>query len=114
MSLSCSCFDYDADWYYEVANDFMVLDTKRSRKCCSCGKRIAVVDEAVKVYRNRPAREGVEMNIYGDDHDAVSMSPWYLCETCGGLYWSIEDLGMCCSIENDIAAQIRDYMEASK
>ncbi len=39
------------------------------------------------------------------------MAAWYLCEKCGGLYMAVQDLGMCCDVTENIAKQIRDYME---
>ena len=41
MSLSCSCGDDDGcAWYFAGPSDFSKLETKRSRRCCSCGAKI--------------------------------------------------------------------------
>lgn len=115
MSLSCSCEDPgDCTWYYTVAEDFSVLKTKRARRCCSCKKKLMPGDDVVAFLRSRYPLTEVEEKIYGDDWEAVPLATWYMCETCGGLYYSISDLGFCCDIEEDIAAQIREYREAER
>lgn len=109
MSLSCSCENDDAEWYYEADDDFSTLATKRSRRCCSCRKRIAVGDECVHLRRWRsPGYDTIEERIYGEDGE-VALASWYLCETCGGLHWAVTDLDMCLDIDQNIAAQIKEY-----
>lgn len=110
MSLSCYCDSDDADWYYEPADDFSVLDTKRSRRCCSCGEKIAVGEDVLRFRRFRSPNDefGIEESIYGDE---VPLAPWYMCETCGGLFWAVQDLGMCCDITHNIAGQIKEYRQ---
>jgi hypothetical protein len=100
MSVACDC-STDGDWYYYGPSDFQVLDTKRSRKCYSCGERIAVGDECASFPRYRPARDDfsrasyIEQTIYGDE---VPVATWYACETCAGVYFSITELGYCVMI----------------
>ncbi len=109
MSLSCSCDADGADWYYEPAKDFSVLETKRGRKCCSCGAKIQPEEEVMKFRRWREPSDRcnyIEESIYGDE---VPMAPWFMCETCGGLYLAVDDLGMCCDISENIAHQIKEY-----
>ena len=109
MSLSCSCDNDGADWWYEPSSDFAVLATKRSRKCCSCGTKIKPGDEALYLRRWRSPSmrcNYIEESIYGEE---VPLAPWFLCETCGGLYFAVQDLGMCCDISDNIAHQIREY-----
>lgn len=112
MSLFCGvdgCHD-DADWWWYQPSDEAPLATKRSRKCCSCGEKIAVGNVARKVRRYRPPSERcnyIEESIYGDE---VPLADWYLCETCGNLYDSIVELGFCCSLgDQSLAAQIKEY-----
>lgn len=109
MSISCSCDFDDCDWYYTLATDFALLATKRSRKCCSCGTKINVGDDMVTITRWRDPRDAVEDRIYGYGGE-VSMAPLHLCETCGGLLWAVQDLGMCCDITKNIKQQIKEYM----
>ena len=99
MSVACDC-STDGDWYYYGPSDFQVLETKRMRKCLSCGERIAVGDECAEFPRYRPSREDggddwLEERIYGDE---VPLATWYACETCAGLYFSITELGYCVMI----------------
>ena len=115
MGLSCSCDDYDGDgWYFYEPKDYAPLATKRSRKCCSCKARIAVGDLSVMFERQKQAGyDTVEEKIYGEGGE-IPMAPWFMCERCGGLYMSVSDLGFCCDIEEDIATQIREYMEETR
>lgn len=106
MSLYCDT-DYDeADWYYTPTHDFVTLDTKRRRRCCSCTAVLTPGDDVVRLDRHRGPRHDIEESIYGDE---VPMAPWWLCETCGGLHMSLSDLGFCCDISENIADQIREY-----
>lgn len=108
MSLSCDCGFDDFDWYYNVHPDCAPLRTRRSRRCLSCKALIHVGDDCVLVFRWREPKTIIEERIYGDGGE-VPMRDRYLCETCGGLYWAIDDLGMCCDIEKPIKDQIAEY-----
>lgn len=106
MSISCSCDSDDAEWYYTPKEDFSILQTKRSRKCCSCGSKLSVGSEVLHFVRWKSPETYVEERIYGDE---VPLASWYMCETCGGLYMAVQDLGMCCDISENIAGQIKEY-----
>jgi hypothetical protein len=109
MSLSCSCEVDGAEWYYESQEDFRVLQTKRSRKCCSCNSKIEVGQDSLRFHRYRDPSDRcdyIEESIYGDQ---VPLASWYMCETCGGLYFAVQDLNMCCDISENIAQQIKQY-----
>lgn len=106
MSLSCSCGDYDdSSWYYTFGKDFTTLQTKRSRKCCSCGTKIKPGDDCVKFERNRPPNSDIEYRIYGNE---VPLASWYMCEECGGVFLSVDELGMCFNLDGDIREQVRE------
>ena len=105
-SLSCYC-DGDYEWYYE-ADDYAPLPTRRSRKCCSCGARIAVGDTAMRLACRRYAKDDIERNIYGDDPD-VPMPSLYLCETCADLHLSLIELGYCVNATDDRRDLVRQY-----
>ena len=94
MSLSCSCDDSDGDgWWYEGPTDYLRLDTKRSRKCCSCKARIAVGELAIKFRRWRtPDEESVAYRIHGDEEGLAS---WWMCEACADQYFNLTELGFC-------------------
>lgn len=109
MSIFCgNDGDYDGDdWWWCPPNTEVPLATKRSRKCCSCGGRIAVGDTTRKVIRFRPPSSRVEERIHGDE---VPLSDWYLCEKCGDLALSLEELGFCYELGGDsLQTQIADY-----
>jgi DNA-directed RNA polymerase subunit RPC12/RpoP len=102
--------DYDGgDWWWYPPADEKPLATKRSRKCCSCGKKVGVGETARKIARCRPPTEFEETR--GIACDEVPMSDWYLCETCGDLADSLAELGFCYQLGNgeSLKQQIVDY-----
>ncbi len=106
MSLSCYCGDYDdSEWSYTYSNDFTTLQTKRSRKCCSCGYRIKIGDDCMKFDRSKPPGSDIEERIYGDE---VPLASWYMCESCGGVFLSVKELGMCFNLDGNIKEQVRE------
>lgn len=115
MSLSCYCGDDDAaDWQYTVNDDFTILATKHGRKCCSCRMKIKPGDTVLQFNRWRAPLNScyyIEEQIYGDE---VPLAPWFMCETCGGLYMAVNDAGMCCDITENIAQQVRDWSEENR
>ena len=112
MSLSC---DYDGDgdyeWYWYSDDDERPLATKRSRKCCSCGGRIAVGALSRRLFCSRPPNNDIEERIYCDE---VPMASRYFCETCSGLSYSLDELGFCYSIEEPLSEQIKEFREVEK
>lgn len=117
MTLSCYCGDGDYDWYYSAPEDrdgpaYAPLDTKRSRRCCSCKQRIAVGDLAVRFERFRYAEyPSVEANIYGEGGE-VPMPDWFMCERCGDLYYSLTELGFCINLGADsMPALVEEYAD---
>lgn len=112
MSLFCESDDWgdDYDWYWYPPQDEAPLATKRSRKCCSCGERIAVGDVSRKVERMRRPTSDIEERIYGDE---IYLSDWYLCETCGDLSDSLTELGFCYTLGDgeSLKQQIEEYRD---
>ncbi len=116
MGLSCDCsFDGDFDWYWELPSSdtfFQPLNTKRCRRCASCGKRIAVGDECTELHRWRYPRDEppyIEERIYGDE---VPLAPWFLCETCSGLALALDELKFCFTLGHEsLKQQIAEYNE---
>ena len=99
MSVACDC-DSDGDWYYYGPADYSVLNTKRCRKCFSCGERISIGDVCAEFPRYRHGNEWndsdlIKMRVYGDE---IPLTVWYACETCADLYFSITELGYCVMI----------------
>lgn len=114
MSLSCGYCDYDFEpgwtvWY--DPGDYMELDTKRSRKCCSCGGKIAVGDVCSRVPRTKIPEYEVELKIYGEDGEAP-LSNAYACERCTDIFWSLRDLGFeCVYIAEGMPGLLSEYQE---
>jgi hypothetical protein len=113
MSLSCYCESDDPDWWFTTNQDFSTLSTKRGRKCCSCRTRIAPGDCVLEFRRWRNPKYDVEDHIYGECGE-VPLAPWFMCEVCGGLFFAIEELDMCCDIQKNIASQIREFREVER
>lgn len=108
MSLSCTYGDYDeCAWYFANPSDFSKLETKRSRKCCSCGTKIKPGNDCLVFPRWRVADTEIEERIYGDCGE-IPLASWHMCEECGGVYLSVTELGMCFDLDGDIREQVRE------
>ena len=94
MGLSCECDD-GGEWWYRVQDEFSTLQTKRARRCSSCNTLIKVGDVVLKFYISRPPTEFEIETIGICEGDEVPKAPKYLCEPCGDLYLSLDDLGFC-------------------
>ena len=105
MSLSCGC-DADVGWHYYPASDYAPLATKRSRKCCSCGERIAVGDLSLKLERSCPPRNDIEERIYLDE---VPLPSWYLCEDCADQYYNLSELGYCITLPDNLKKLVKEH-----
>ena len=110
MMLACEC-ETGATEFFEPARDFAPLDTKRGRRCSSCKKLIKVGEDCLRFLRYRYAKNDIEERIYGEGHAAVDMPCAYLCESCGGLYMTFEDLGYCVQFDDNMRDLVKDYNE---
>jgi hypothetical protein len=109
MSLSCSCGDpEDCDWYWHEPADYSTLDTKRRRRCKSCGTLIDVGSIVAMFLRDRYANGDIEERIYGEGCE-IPMAEWYHCETCADLYFSLSELGFCVSPDEDMRGLVKEY-----
>lgn len=53
----------------------------------------------------------IELDIYGDDGE-IPRAPWFLCETCADLYFSLRELGFeCVAPDENIRELVREYAE---
>ncbi|MFA7287426.1 MAG: hypothetical protein WC055_00955 [Melioribacteraceae bacterium] len=127
MSLSCYCAEWEGDgWFYILAEKvltegygnvppemeyFFPLNTKKSRKCCSCGAKIKVNDLSLRFNRWRGPTE-FEEDKFG--YTEVKISPWFMCEKCGEIYLNLEALGFCINIEENMSGLLEDYREMQK
>lgn len=117
MSLSCSCDNYDAEWYYRDDEPVGPLTTKRMRRCFSCKDRIAVGDECKPFQRWRNVSDyndhEVVVRIYGDGGE-MPLPTWYLCDRCAGLYESLDGLGFCDLLGQDLRKTCREYAQMQR
>jgi len=104
--LTCTCGEEeDAKWWYFDPNKFSQLKTSRRKRCCSCKKLIDLGCDVLKFERERPTRNDIEDNIYGEG-ESVPMPPYYMCETCGEIYLNLSDIVYCL----DITESMKDYL----
>lgn len=107
MGLSCSCGDYDGDgWYYYGLSDYKPLRTKTRRRCCSCKQPIAIGALCTEVPRFRSPADDIEERIHGDE---VPMASKWMCEECSDIFLSLEELGYCVSINDDMHDLLEEY-----
>jgi len=52
----------------------------------------------------------VEINIYGEDGE-IPMASWFMCESCGDIYFSISELGFCVSLDESMQAALDEYRD---
>ena len=113
MSLTCSCdSDWDpepGDWFWsKAASDYKPLPFKKSKKCCSCGEKIKPGDLSISHPRAKVPDTDVEVKIYGEDGEVPLASDW-MCEKCGDLYFSLDDLGYCVNPRDDMRELVKQY-----
>ena len=114
MTLSCDCGDGDYAWWFDDTAAVAPLATKRSRRCASCKDRIAVGDDCKPFTRWRYPTEGsIEERIYGDGGE-VPMPAHYLCDRCAGLYESLDSLGFCGLLGQDLRATCSEYAQMQR
>lgn len=63
---------------------------------------------AVAFYRYKIPDHKIEISIYGEDGE-VPMASWYMCERCGDLFFSLNELGYCIDIREDMRDLVREY-----
>ena len=100
MSLSCGCND-DYDWYYEEGKE---KPAPKDCKCYGCLGEIKKDDEVFQF-------DCYEIDENGDQ-DYSDQKPFFLCEKCTGLYWSLKELGFCLTADDGfINDAMNDYRE---
>ena len=112
MPLICSCpSDPEEDeWYYSPNGYTETPADGRRKRCKSCRALIAHGACAAQFERERSTRSDVEDKIYGEDGH-VRLAPWWLCEVCADIAFSLEDLGFCIDILENQHEQLREYHE---
>lgn len=107
MGLTCYCGG-EYEWFYEGPNDYETLQTKRSRKCCSCGGKIEIGDVVTSFCCYREPRSDYEENRFGDQ---VPLADKFMCEPCSDLYFSLTELGFCITLGDEMRELAREYAE---
>lgn len=96
--LACDCNPDDAD-------------------CCSCKERIAVGDDCKPFPRWRIVSgysdPEVVVRIYGEGGE-LTLPTWYLCDRCAGLYESLDDMGFCDLIGQDLRKACVEYAQMQR
>lgn len=113
MPLSCSCYlDDDAKWYWIKPNDYQrMLVLKRRKRCAECGCIIEPQSTVTRFDRVRFAINDVEALIFGYEFDAIKLAPYFLCEECSDLWFSLQDLGFTCVGPQEVRSCVREYAE---
>lgn len=116
--LSCSCDDGDdADWYYYGQPEVAPLATKRWRKCCSCKALIRPGDDCMAFERFRHVSPysdpEVLVRIYGEGGE-MPLPTWHLCDRCAGLFESLDGLGFCNLLGQNLVKVCREYAEMQR
>lgn len=107
--LSCYCPDIDnCDWWYIAPHDFIVLDTKRRRRCCSCKNLIDIGANCVRLDRYRGPLTDIQEIICGDE---IPLAPWWLCERCGEIYFNLDDIGYCYIAGDSLENNLKEYWD---
>lgn len=108
MPLTCECSD-DSDWYYESPNDYTTLTTSKRKRCVSCRNLIELnaICLEFECWR-RPVSE-IEENIEGDQ---IYLASKYMCEECGDIFFSLEELGFCLYLNEPMKDLLDEYHEA--
>jgi hypothetical protein len=102
--LSCTCDFADPEWpvWYQP-DDFSEMPHFARRKRCAdkdCRRLINAGEPVARISRSRYARTDIEIDIYGEDEDAIALAEHYLCEECAGIFFSLVDLGFCIFYEH--------------
>ena len=112
MSLTCERDGGDeCEWYYHQPKDFSTLNTKRSRKCCSCGTKIKPSAPVLPFDRFRPAASDVEERIHGGE---VPLATMYMCEKCGDQAMNLNELGYATPPGENMFDLLAQYVELQK
>ena len=114
MGLSCGCYDDgEADWYADAPNDFTKSPLGRRKRCCSCKKLIPTEAVCIRFRRWRHPSNFIEERIFRYDGE-VKLAPYWMCETCGDLYFSLVELEFCVDITENMHDLVREYAEMQR
>ena len=111
MGLSCECGDFEPgdldEWWYAPSDYSTMPERKRRARCVSCKKPIENGATVTEFERRRHAN-GFEYDKLGLEE--VPLAPYWMCETCSDIYFSLVELGFCMNIaEDSMQSCLRDY-----
>ena len=111
--LSCTCEEEyeNARWWYSLDTDidFIKLNTKRGRRCCSCNKLIKKGETCLPFERFRYAKEdSIEEKIHGDTE--IQIATHYMCEDCGDQYLNLSQ-HYCIDITKNMFDLLEEHKE---
>lgn len=110
--LTCSCGENDYAWFYYKPHEIEPLTTARSRRCSSCRERISVGEDCMAFPRFcNPAPDSIDERIYGEEKP---LATWYLCDRCAGLYESLDSLGFCDLLGQDLREVCGEYAQMQR
>ena len=115
--LSCYCDDYgDESYNWVEPQDYTTLQTKRRKRCISCKELIDVGAICLCLERERAPYTEIEAQIMDCDswEKVIPMAPWYMCERCSDLYWSLRELGFCIGLPDNMLNLVKEYSEMNK
>ena len=100
MPLTCECSD-DYDWFYNSPTEFSILQTINRRKCKSCKQFIEIGAVCLEFFTF----------CFDENGDERYKARQYLCEKCGEIFVSLEDLGFCMELGEDVRDLLKEYHE---
>lgn len=109
MGLNCSCIEWDGEpgtWLFYPADDFIKLDSKRRKRCSSCGEFIEINSDCLVFPRDRAPYTDVEQRIMGDE---IPMAPLHMCERCGEIWLNLQAAGFCLTPADDMRDALEKY-----
>ena len=102
MSLSCECNADDYEYNYLPPEDY---DTAaQASRCVSCLARIHA-GATIATF---------ELVTYDDNGEEQYGETEHMCEVCADLYFSLEELGFCINLGDDMRELVEEYAEMVK
>ena len=109
MPLSCECDWWDGEgWTYLPPECYVNFCGQRRKRCCSCHELIDIGALTAIFERICAPRSDTEALIRGDDAE-IPLASWYMCERCADLYFSLDELGFCISLGEDMRELVAEY-----
>lgn len=99
-------------WYYRAPKEYTVLSGVRRKRCCSCKTLIDIGSVAIEFERFQQfGYENIKAKIFGEDYEE-QLASWFMCEGCGDLFFSLEELGFCIYLDAESMPQLlKQYQE---